>query len=480
MRLFASSKLACVAAVFSLGLFGWGLQACGDSASSDDGTSSVDGGAVTEDGAIVVVDGSIVRPDGSVDPRGPAYTTGAAACPASDGHRHVRLANNCDKTRWIKFDTRTTPLWARPTTCAWAGTTCTDVNSAVQCTAAAKAKSAESDPGAVYCVASAAGGGAGECGCHPYFKLEAGASHEIDLPDGSGFASGTAWFAEGCDERGMNCQVGEFQSHNGAIEFTYDDLNVKPGGSLFYDITAVDGWSTASNVGMKSCGGEKDPSKPLSCAAGSCTLDIAKQCPDGSDAFPAAPNGCVVCPTITKDGQQVINGSCGPCPNGASANQIPTGTVFNAKNVGGDEWTWTGAPDFATSFGFDEGVHAQHRYTCTNNVCTKGGAQPNSCLSGCDICVQQTGKLPHDPECIKYCCPDTTIDYGGHSYRYDSAGCTALGVQRGTDYTASVKAACPLVYTYGYEDNTSTFTCQTSASLLVVACPDTTDFPSKL
>jgi len=36
------------------------------------------------------------------------------------------------------------------------------------------------------------------------------------------------------------------------------------------------------------------------------------------------------------------------------------------------------------------------------------------------------------------------------------------------------------VYTYGYEDQSSTFQCKTSASLLIQACPDATDFPAKL
>jgi hypothetical protein len=70
--------------------------------------------------------------------------------------------------------------------------------------------------------------------------------------------------------------------------------------------------------------------------------------------------------------------------------------------------------------------------------------------------------------------------YGGFDYHYDSAGCTALGVQPGTDYSPAVKGECPCVYTYGYEDHSSTFLCSAAASLLIQACPDATDFPSSI
>jgi len=76
--------------------------------------------------------------------------------------------------------------------------------------------------------------------------------------------------------------------------------------------------------------------------------------------------------------------------------------------------------------------------------------------------------------------PGQLASYDGHDYRYDSAGCTAIGVQKGTDYTVAVKSACPYVYTYGYEDRSSTFECGLSASLLVMACPDVANFPSSL
>lgn len=401
--------------------------------------------------------------------RGPAYTAGTAGCPASG--RRIKLVNNCKATRWFKLDARTTPTWARPTTCAWAGETCTDNEGVTQCTPKAKAK-ASSDPGNVYCKS-------GTCACNPYFELAPGKSHEIALPPGAAFPSGTGWLATGCNPNGAECTLGEDAARNSTFEWTYDT----PGkGSLYYDISAVNAWTTVSAVGMKSCGGAPDPKDKFRCNGAGCRFDVETQCPNGSAALAGAPPGCITCPVKTVSGKQVIDGSCGPCPDGASSNKIPTNTVFNAGNIGGPEWTWKGSPAFATSFGQNQGEHAMRKFVCTSNTCSvaSGGAAANTCLGGCDHCTVTRGVPPDHPDCIKYCCPDVTKNYGGSDYRYDSAGCTALGVQRGTDYTATLKKACPYVYTYGYEDHSSTFICDTDASLLVQACPDPVDFPSVL
>lgn len=407
--------------------------------------------------------------------RGPAYDAGTASCPPADGTRRVKLVNNCTAPRWFKLDGRTTPTWARPSTCPWAGESCSDLDGVGQCTAIAKAKSPGVDPGLVYCKATGAGS-AGVCACNPHFSLEPGAAHEIVLPAGAAFPSGTGWLATGCNALGASCALGNDAANNSVYEFTYD----KPGGSLYYDLSAVNAWTSVSSVGMKSCGGALDPKDEFRCAGTGCRFEVTTQCPDGSPAFAGAPSGCITCPVKTVGGKQVLDGPCGPCPDGASANRVPSGTVFNAGNVGGPEWTWTGAPDFATTFGFDEGAHANRRRVCTAGVCkvVAAGQSANTCLGGCDLCTLSTGTPPDGPECLKYCCPDVTRAYGGASYRYDSAGCTALGVQRGTDYTATLKAACPHVYTYGYEDHSSTFICDTSASLVVQACPDPVDYPA--
>jgi hypothetical protein len=273
--------------------------------------------------------------------------------------------------------------------------------------------------------------------------------------------------------------VGNEAAKNSTFEFTYDP----PGqGNVYYDISAVNAWTTASAVGMKSCGeAAPDPNNPFWCRGTGCRFDVNTQCPDGSDAFAPAPDGCQECPTtIDGNGKKVLAGSCGTCPNGASANRIPTGTVFNAGNIGGVEWTWNGSPDFAAGFGFDEGAHANRRYSCTGASCVPAEAgKANTCLGGCDLCTATQNVGAGDDACLKYCCPDSVHVYNGSSYRYDSAGCTALGVQAGTDYSPALKTECPYVYTYGYEDHSSTFLCATSASLLIQSCPDAVDFPSK-
>lgn len=406
--------------------------------------------------------------------RGPAYDAGTADCPAADGVRRIKLVNNCTEPRWFKLDGRTTPLWARPQDCPWVGAACSDPEGVGQCSPIAKDASG-GDPGIVYCKA---GDGGATCACNPFFELQPGEKHEIEMPADAAFPSGTGWLAVGCNEWGNGCATGSDAAKNSTFEFTYDP----PGqGSLYYDISAVNAWTTASAVGMKSCGVEPDPEDVFWCRGTGCRFDVATQCPDGSGAFGAAPPGCVDCPTMIVNGKQVLAGSCGTCPDGASANRIPTGTVFNANNVGGPEWMWTGAPDFAVGFGHDEGAHADRLHTCGPAGCAPAEAgQANTCLGGCDLCTVQSGQGPGDDACIKYCCPDVTKNYGGSTYRYDSAGCTALGVQAGTDYTVAVKTECPYVYTYGYEDHSSTFRCETTASLLIQACPDPTDFPSKL
>lgn len=410
--------------------------------------------------------------------RGPAYDAGNANCPADDGMRRIKLVNNCAQTRWFKMDGRTTPLWARETNCPWNGASCTDLEGVGQCTQIAKNMSGGVDPGLVYCKDT--GGGNGACACNPFFELKPGEMHEIVMPNNAAFPSGTGWLAADCNNFGATCAVGNEAAKNSTFEFTYD---VPGQGKLYYDISAVNAWTTASSVGMKSCGGAApNPNDIFWCRGTGCRFDVNTQCPDGSGAFAPGPAGCQLCPTmIDGNGKKVIAGSCGTCPDGSSANRIPTGTVFNANNVGGPEWTWNGAPDFAVGFGHDEGAHANRRYACSGAGCVP--AEPGkatTCLGGCDLCTVAKNVGAGDDACLKYCCPDSVHTYNGFSYRYDSAGCTALGVQAGTDYSPAVKGECPYVYTYGYEDHSSTFLCETSASLLIQACPDPTDFPSKI
>ncbi|EYF02818.1 hypothetical protein [Chondromyces apiculatus] len=411
--------------------------------------------------------------------RGPAYEAGTAGCPDDDGTRHIKIVNNCTSDRWLKLDGRTTPTWARPTDCPWNGAACTDLEGVGQCTAIAQGMSGGVNPGNVYCKATGQGT-QGACACNPYFELAPGEEHTIDMPDTAGFASGTGWLATDCNAHGHGCALGNDAAKNSLFEFTYDP----PGqGRLYYDISAVNAWTTVSPIGMKSCGGgsesTENPNDVFWCRGTGCRFDVNTQCPDGSDAFAPAPDGCNTCPTMVVNGKQVIVGSCGTCPDGADANRIPTNTVFNANNVGGPEWIWTGSPDFAAGFGHDEGVHANRRYTCGDGGCTAAApGEANTCLGGCDLCTTTQNAAAGDDACLKYCCPDLTRTYGGATYRYDSAGCTALGVQAGTDYSPAVKGECPYVYTFGYEDHSSTFLCTTSASLLIQACPDAADFPS--
>jgi len=413
---------------------------------------------------------------GGTNSRGPAYEAGTADCPAADGTRRIKLVNNCTEKRWFKMDGRTTPIWARPPGCPWEGQACTDVEGFGQCTQIAKNMSGGVDPGLVYCKTDA--GGNGSCACNPFFGLNPGEAYEITLPADAAFPSGTGWLAMDCNGLGSGCVLGNEAAKNSTFEWTYDT----PGqGVLYYDISAVNAWTTASAIGMRTCGEAPDPNNVFWCRGTGCRFDVNTQCPDGTNAFTPAPAGCIDCPTTVVNGKKVLAGSCGPCPKGNAANRIPSGTVFNPNNVGGPEWTWNGAPDFAVGFGFDEGVHANRRFTCGAGGCTAAAqGQANTCLGGCDLCTSTQNMGPGDDACLKYCCPDSVHDYGGFSYRYDSAGCTALGVQAGTDYSPAVKGECPYVYTYGYEDQSSTFQCKTSASLLIQACPDATDFPAKL
>ncbi|HRI69270.1 MAG TPA: hypothetical protein PK156_33800 [Polyangium sp.] len=459
----------------SLGLVAWGCtgepsnpDGNGGSSSSDTSSSSGMSSGSSSSGQGGAGGGAMSR--------GPAYEAGTANCPVDDGTRRIKLVNNCPETRWFKMDGRTTPVWARETNCPWNGASCTDVEGVAQCTQIAKNMSGGTDPGLVYCKDTGQGGA---CACNPFFELKAGEMHEIVLPNGAAFPSGTGWLAAECNAYGSGCAVGNEAAKNSTFEFTYD---VPGQGKLYYDISAVNAWTTASSVGMKSCGGAAPNGDIFWCRGTGCRFDVNTQCPDGSDGFAPGPAGCQTCPTmIDGNGKQVLAGSCGSCPDGSSANRIPTGTVFNAGNIGGPEWTWTGAPDFAVGFGYNEGAHANRRYTCSGTGCVPGEpGKANTCLGGCDLCTVAKNVGAGDDACLKYCCPDSVHVYNGASYRYDSAGCTALGVQAGTDYSPAVKGACPYVYTYGYEDHSSTFLCETSASLLIQACPDATDFPAQL
>ncbi len=407
---------------------------------------------------------------------GPAYAQDNAACPALDGGtKTLKLVNNCTETRWFKLDGKTTPTWARPTDCPWVNETCTDVGDIVQCTPKALQKAQEIDPnanpGKVYCIDN-------KCACNPFFEIASGQAEEIAFPSNdTAYPSATGWLATGCNAYGAQCTVGNEAAKNGTFEFTYDP----PGGTLWYDISAVNSWTTASAIGMKSCGGSTNPSDVFWCNGAGCRFDVDTQCPDGTDKFAAAPAGCSVCAVTMDAGKQVLDGPCGTCPYGDGGNQIPSGTTFN-HNDPVNEWTWQGSQDFALGWGYNEGTRVNRRANCDQNgSCTMvTTGQANSCLGGCDLCTHKNSVGTTDPTCLKYCCPDIHQDAGGFDYRYDSAGCTAIGVQAGTDYTVAVKSACPYVYTYGYEDHSSTFKCENTASLLVMACADAANFPSSL
>src|SRR5262249_46679133 len=156
----------------------------------------------------------------------PVEEAGSSACPAADGTRRIKLVNHCTSPRWFKLDGRTTPTWARPATCPWAGETCTDLDGISQCQAKARAKSPGADPGPGYCKARSAGG---RGGCNPHFELAPGAAVEIPLPDGAAFPSGTGWIATGCNALGASCSLGDTAARNSTFEWTYD----RPGaGSL--------------------------------------------------------------------------------------------------------------------------------------------------------------------------------------------------------------------------------------------------------
>jgi hypothetical protein len=424
--------------------------------------------------------------------RGPAYEAKTAGCSAADGTRRIKLVNNCTEGRWFKMDGKTTPLWARPVDCPWHGSACTDIGDITQCTKIAKdAAEGDASPGNVWCLASGEEG-EGSCHCNPYFKLAPGEAHEIEMAKNATFSSATGWLADGCNAYGGECTLGNDSARNSLFEFTYDSQGSLgengqwTGGLLWYDISAVNSWTRVSPVGMKSCGGAglAKGNNKFWCGGTGCRFDVATQCPDGSAEFKPAPEGCASCPTKIVDGKKVLDGACGPCSDGQSANLIPTETTFNLNNIGGDEWTWLGPPDFAVGWGYAEGPLAARRYHCTypGPTCVPAGpdATTNTCLGGCDLCTISQGASSEADTCIKYCCPDMVKTYGAFDYRFDSAGCHALGVQAGTNYTVALKEVCPYVYTFGYEDHTSTFTCDTQASLLVQACPDPTDFPSVL
>jgi hypothetical protein len=324
--------------------------------------------------------------------------------------------------------------------------------------------------GNVYCKANEGGEGA-SCACNPFFRLGPGEEHEI----------GTGWLATGCNPLGSECELGDEAATNSTFEFTYD----RPGsGQLWYDVSAVNAWTSASAVGMRSCGGGaeaiQDPDNVFWCRGAGCRFDVETQCPDGSDAFAAAAGDCGECPTRMEGGSLVIAGSCGTCPDGSSSNLVPTGVLFNATAAESVRWTWSGSPDFARGWGSSQGERTNRRASCSDTGCSVAdvGASANTCLGGCDLCTLTTGMSAGSDACLKYCCPDGVHSYGGHDYRYDSQGCTAIGVQGGTDYTVALKAECPYVYTFGYEDHSSTFRCTTAASLIVQSCPDGTDFPA--
>ena len=116
-----------------------GCDGGGSTGSGGSGNSGGTGGVATGGGVMAGgTGGSGASGGGTMGSRGPAYDAGTAECPAADGVRRIKLVNNCTEPRWFKLDGRTTPTWARPADCPWAGSSCNDPEGVGECTPIAK------------------------------------------------------------------------------------------------------------------------------------------------------------------------------------------------------------------------------------------------------------------------------------------------------------------------------------------------------
>uniref|UniRef100_A0A914X3J3 Secreted protein n=1 Tax=Plectus sambesii TaxID=2011161 RepID=A0A914X3J3_9BILA len=117
------------------------------------------------------------------------------------------------------------------------------------------------DPGVVYCVN-------GRCSCNPNYEIASGRDVKINFPNGD-WTSGTGWLAEGCNRFGAGCTIGDSAARNSLFEFTYTR------GNVWYDISAVNAWTTISPVGMRVSGPRANSSNNhFWCGAVGCNFDV--------------------------------------------------------------------------------------------------------------------------------------------------------------------------------------------------------------
>lgn len=404
--------------------------------------------------------------------------------------RKIIIENNCKQKRTIKFDGNTTPLYIgnqlgiRP------------IPNTSGCTLGSALP--PNDPknitgGTLYCKKNK--DGETNFYTNPVFDLEPGTRKEIEVND-DGWSSATGWIAKDCNIYGEECKLGDSANKNALFEWT---IPAKNQGNIFYDLSAVNGYTNISSVGIEA----KSSVPPPRNMDGnfwqkytSCSYDIAKYCPDGTNRF------------LPNDSKNNFMSS--------EPKDLQTPITFNKDCVGGCQWTY-GDNDFDRSilnkqlaFPSDiiEDKNSNRRYNCffeKNAVkCTHSG-EYNTCLGPCDLCLVENNNNPE--KCKQYCCPfdgyckpldvtqnpvnstnlpdcdpnigncttDFTVFNPTNKYYYlDSAGCRALKVQSGTNYTRNLVGKggndCKNVYTYGYDDFNSTFQADNGAQMTVSVC----------
>lgn len=323
--------------------------------------------------------------------------------------------------------------------------------------------------------------------------------------------SGNMFARTGCDSNGQSCDTGDCGAGSDGIcpvgtggnppatlfEFTFSNQTGADVGDDFYDESIINGVNLGMSVDVS--GGEADSADPYSCASpGSKTADgdleacswsfdvtvdgtdrttllrdvkpstITGTCPDGS----SSPNSLGYCECTADSDCSSESLLCGNALNASSSKYtMVCGTMigyWTANQICGSTIN-TGSP-FGEPLNCDTEVTNNDGTTSTNtnfHLCTQPDGttdpeQAQSCYNDaatvdcCGCGTSASSSLSSDwPTAL-------TPNFGG-----SDNGCFANNsrwVTIAQTWLVFLKLACPTVYTYPFDDATSTFTCHKGSS----------------
>lgn len=273
--------------------------------------------------------------------------------------------------------------------------------------------------------------------------------------------SGALFVSTGCDTYSNACETGICRNKHcdlstGAVgphtraEWTFDPKNID-----FYDISLMHGVNVP--MSMTPTNGQRDQQNAYSCGAAGST-SAANGFPACSYAYNSVVNGVehntniafVAAPDLNNLKVCASNNDCAPgtvC--GLAAGRDPTGlpTTDVLKVCGAQVGIWS----MDEVCVYSAGQYSASPYTCSNGVAY--GTYTN--LYACSGAYVQSGYQP-DSQTDKVC---GCYDWEGMPETEQCLHVNPDWLAVAYPWARLLKDACPLAYSYAYDDMTSTFVC---------------------